>query len=186
MRAKDFVTSKKGVHPKSGPRPDYVLGPEVEHTHAYGKKTLIVNKIISVKEIEAIFDQFECEHVYFEVTYALTQTNDKNKAIKDYKKLARHFLAKGVTVTIDITPDLAHKYADLTDNKKFVMNIAIEIPKMETLKDRVSLKFMAGEYENDNGGIYVAHLDDVRIKKNLTPWKAYDPDVTIVPKDTEE
>jgi hypothetical protein len=182
MRAKEFTTSKDGVHPLKGKRPDYVLGPEVEHTDAFGKKTLIVNRIISPEEIQDIFDQYDCEHIYFEVSYALSQSKNQSKVINDYKKLAKHFLGKGITVTVDCPTDLAHNYADLTSNKNFVMNLAINIPHLHKLKDQISLKIMAGEYENDTGGIYVIHLDNVRKKKNFTPWKAYDKDVKVVTK----
>jgi hypothetical protein len=182
MRAVEFVSSKKGVHPKTGPRPTYVVGPEVEHTHAFGKKTLIVNEITTIDEIEAIFDQYKCKNLYLEVTYALSKNKNTSKVLADYRKVAKYFLDRKATVTIDIPTNLAYKYADLTTNKNFVMNIAIEIPHMERLKDRVSLKVMAGEYENDTGGIYVAHLDDVRVKKYFTPWDAYAVDVKVVPK----
>ena len=46
MRAKEFTASKTNVHPtKTSEMAPYVLGPEVEHTAAFGKRTLIVNKI---------------------------------------------------------------------------------------------------------------------------------------------
>jgi hypothetical protein len=181
MRALEFVTSTKNVHP-TGKRPDYIIGPEVEHTAAYGKKTLIVNRFQDIDTIQAMADQFKCRHIYLEVTYALNHSRNQAQVLKRYRQLAQHFLKQGYTVTIDIPNELASRYADLTKDKNFVMNVAIQIPDMHKLGDRVSMKFVGGADWNKSGGVYVADFDEIRTKKNFTPWKQYDKDVKVLIK----
>jgi len=180
MRAKEFTTSTKNVHP-TGDRPDYIIGPEVERTAAYGKKTLIVNQFKDINTIQSIAEKFKCRHIYLEVTYALNHSSNQAQVLKRYRQLARHFLQQDYTVTIDIPNELASRYADLTNNKNFVMNVAIQIPDMHKLGDRVSMKFVGGADWNKSGGVYVADFDTIRVKKNFTPWKRYDKDVKVTP-----
>ena len=178
MRAKEFTTSTKNVHP-TGKRPDYIVGPEVEKTAAFGKKTLIVNELTDCETLDAMREEYKCDHVYLEVTYALRYNKNEAQVLKDFRKVAKYFLDKGVTVTIDIPAELASKYADLTDDKNFVMNVAIQIPDMHKLGDRVSMKFVGGEDWNKSGGVYVADFDEIRVKKNFTPWNKYDNDFKV-------
>jgi hypothetical protein len=178
MRAKEFTTSTKNVHP-TGKRPDYIIGPEVEKTAAFGKKTLIVNQLTDCDILDAMREEFKCDHVYLEVTYALHYNKNESEVLKGYRKIAQYFLNKDVTVTIDIPAGLASKYADLTDDKNFVMNVAIQIPDMHKLGDRVSMKFVGGEDWNKSGGVYVADFDEIRTKKNFTPWDKYDDDFKV-------
>ena len=179
MRAKEFTTSTKNVHP-AGDRPDYIIGPEVERTAAYGKKTLIVNQFKDIGTIQAIAEQFKCCHIYLEVTYALNHSRNQAQVLKRYRQLAQHFLKQDYTVTVDIPNELASRYADLTKNKHFVMNVAIQIPDMHKLGDRVSMKFVGGADWNKSGGVYVADFDAIRTKKNFTSWSKYDKDVKVL------
>jgi hypothetical protein len=181
MRAEEFTVSKKNVHP-SGKRPDYIVGPEVEHTAAYGKKTLILNTIENLDLIDAVYDEMKCEHIYLELTYALRTSKTPTKTIADYKNLARRFLKRDITVTIDVPNDIAGEFADLVKQyKNCVLNVAIQLPDMHKLGDRVSMKFVGGEDGNKSGGVYVMDLDAIRKQKNFTPWSAYDVDVKIEP-----
>jgi hypothetical protein len=59
------------------------------------------------------------------------------------------------------------------------MNVAIQIPDMHKLGDRVSMKFVGGEDWNKSGGVYVADFDEIRTKKNFTPWDKYDNDFKV-------
>ena len=179
MRAKEFTTSTKNVHP-AGDRPDYIIGPEVERTAAYGKKTLIVNQFKDIDTIQAIAEQFKCRHIYLEVTYALNHSRNQAQVLKRYRQLAQHFLKQDYTVTVDIPNELASRYADLTKDKNFVMNVAIQIPDMHKLGDRVSMKFVGGADWNKSGGVYVADFDAIRTKKNFTPWSKYNKDVKVL------
>jgi len=179
MRAKEFTTSTKNVHP-TGNRPDYIIGPEVERTAAYGEKTLIVNQFKDIDTIQAIAKQFKCRHIYLEVTYALNHSRNQAQVLKRYRQLAQHFLQQDYTVTIDIPNELASRYADLTKDKNFVMNVAIQIPDMHKLGDQVSMKFVGGADWNKSGGVYVADFDAIRTKKNFTPWSKYDKDVKVL------
>jgi len=178
MRAKEFTTSTKNVH-SAGKRPDYIIGSEIEKTAAFGKKTLIVNKITDCDTLDTMRKEFGCDHVYLEVTYSLHYNKNQNHVLKEYKKIAQYFLKRGITVTIDIPSELAGWYADLTDNKNFVMNVAIQIPDMHKLGDRVSMKFVGGEDWNESGGVYVVDFDAIRSKKNFTPWSKYDDDIKV-------
>jgi len=180
MRADEFTTSKIGVHPLKN-RPNYIVGEEIEKTAAFGKKTLFVNIASEPKIIEELITKYKCKHIYFEVSYAISNNKNKKKILKDFRKLAQYFLKKGILVTIDIPNELANTYADLTDNKNFILNVAIHFPKMHKLKDNVSIKFVDTEYKGGSGGVYVADLDSIRdTKNNFTPWEDYSADVKVI------
>jgi hypothetical protein len=80
MRAREFTTSTKNVHP-TGKRPDYIIGPEVEKTAAFGKKTLIVNQLTDCDILDAMREEFKCDHVYLEVTYALRYNKNESEVL---------------------------------------------------------------------------------------------------------
>ena len=142
--------------------------------------SVIVNQFKDIDTIQAIAKQFKCRHIYLEVTYALNHSRNQAQVLKRYRQLAQHFLQQDYTVTVDIPNELASRYADLTKDKNFVMNVAIQIPDMHKLGDRVSMKFVGGADWNKSGGVYVADFDAIRTKKNFTPWSKYNKDVKVL------
>jgi len=184
MKAIEFIVSKKNVHP-TDPRnlPPYVVGPEIEHTAAYSKKTLIVNKPASIEEIEQALTEFDCEALYLELSRATGHTYGKTtnnqRLIDTYHKQAEYFLKKGYWVTIDSPNNFAENFSDLTNNKKFVINMAVMVPGVEKLKGNVSLKLMGGDYKNPADGVWCFDLDKIKQDKNLTKWHEYKIDKRV-------
>jgi hypothetical protein len=178
MRAKEFVASKTNVHPtKKSEVPDYMLGSEVEHTAAFGKTTLFVNFPSDVEEIKQAAEEFGCEHIYLELSRVLKNT-DNPSLITKYHKLATELL-NDYWVTVDCPNTFAERFADLTDNKKFVINMAVLVPGIEKLKNNVSVKLTAGDFKNSAGGVYCLDLNKIRQDKNLTKWKDYNSDKRV-------
>ena len=55
----------------------FFVGNEVEHTPAYGKKTLFVTGIQPAHEIQKHYDDNECEHIFFGANHSFDPVGEE-------------------------------------------------------------------------------------------------------------
>lgn len=85
------------------------VGNEVEHTPAYGLKTLFVVGLQDVELIDAAYIAHKCKHIYFGAnqSFPYIDINDSIKWAK-WETMIQHFLDKDYLCTLDIEIGRAH------------------------------------------------------------------------------
>ena len=78
------------------------VGTEVEHSPAYGKKTLFVIGIQSVELIDAAYIAHKCEHIYFGANQSFPPIDTNNSTWTVWENMIYPFLSKGYLCTLDI------------------------------------------------------------------------------------
>jgi len=178
MKLSEFVSEKlkyKSTKHGKNDRAEFIVGYEIEHTAAYGKKTLLVTDINDLSKIEELLTEIDSDHLYLELTLALSKTKNAPTMLTKYKKVAKHFLDKDIWCTIDIPPEYVEEVVDLCSYKNFVVNIAVVIPCIKSLNKNAALK-ISDEYSGDNGGVWVTDIKSITVKSNFTPWNKYNKD----------
>lgn len=159
----------------NGTPPDFILGPEIERTQAYGKKTLIVTNIEDLKKIDKIFEETNAEHLYFGLDSAIPKSKNIPDTIAKYKRAARRYLDKGVLCTIEVPAEYAADVASLSKYDNFIAHIVVYIPGINKFNKRAALKLADEKMFGSNGGVWVTDLKKIMIKSNFTSWSRYEP-----------
>ena len=178
MQLSEFITEKvkykQTEHGKKG-RAEFVVGYEIEHTAAYGKKTLLITDISDTNKIEELLKETGSKHIYLELTLALSKTKDATTTIAKYKKVAKYFLDNDVWCTIDVPAEYVEKIVDLCSYKIFVVNITVVIPCVTQLNKNAAIK-ISDKPNGNNGGVWVTNIKDITVRSNFTPWSKYKKD----------
>lgn len=160
----------------------FFTGIEVEHTVAYGSKTLFIVGTPSIQEIDNEIvdleeDGFTVEHLYF----GTSQTyKNVDVAVADrFHELIHHYLNKTdywVTLDLDVADiNRIHKSAFCVSNR-FIPMISVKIPHVNLLNYHATLKIDDTRWGHSNPGVWTHHLPSLLNKDVYTDWSAYKGD----------
>jgi hypothetical protein len=156
-------------------------GVEIEHTPAYGKKTLFVVGVKSADELSDIAIQNNCEHIYLGANHSYKPSDFEEVIL--WEAMAIDLLKKNFWVTLDIdyksyewSEDLM---VDLCCYDQFIPVISVKIPYIENLNYNACIKIDDKDFKASNPGVWVHHLHDLKDRKKFTNWSLYGKDKII-------
>lgn len=165
----------------------YFIGNEVEHTPAYGFKTLFVVGVMAPEEITDIATKHECNHVYF----GANQSFD-GKDIGEWVRQIEHVLRLGFWATLDFDLKFANCssnhvppawFVQLNTFDQFIPMISVKLPNLTMYNKNATLKIDDIDFDATNSGVWCHSLDQLMNSQVLTEWTEYGNDEII--KDTE-
>jgi hypothetical protein len=147
--------------------PDFFVGSEVEHTSAYGMKTLfchgdlstscIVAKIAELKKADRI--NFP-KHIYLNHNHSFCASRD-NKI--DTLLALNYFVTYEAQDFEDIVP---------REHDRLIHLLSIKIPN--ATKKNLSIKIDDVDFDYSNPGVWTFHAS--QLNDYFTPWSAYQGD----------
>jgi len=167
----------------------YFIGNEVEHTPAYGLKTLFVVGVMAPEEITDIAAKHECNHVYF----GANQSFDGNN-IGDWVRQIEHVLRLGFKATLDFdvkyancksnhTPPAWFQQLNTFDN--FIPMVSVKIPNLTMYNKNATIKIDDVDFDATNQGVWCHQLNNLLNEERLTEWSEYAGD-EIIKEGTDE
>jgi len=163
----------------------YFIGPEVEHTPAYSKKTLFVVGYQSPQEVEKYARQYKVQHVFLGANHSFDVEANSDVENKNWNDLATHLLDRGFWVTIDYQ---AHQHKDVLNifsagvwqSRLFVPLLSVRIPKIEMSSPNLTVKIDDIDFKATNPGVWCRHFTELTDSNRFTDWQDYvtDEDVT--------
>ena len=168
----------------------FFTGTEVEHTSAFGKKTLFVVGVQSVSEIQDWIDDFasyedatqHIEHIYFgaNMSFPNIGTNDVENWSK-WESMIECFLHKNYlcTLDIDVTQVEGLTESGLTERSNFIPMISVKIPYLQQLGYNAIIKIDDKGFKSTNPGVWCHTLHDLTNRKTFTDWSKYTKDEVI-------
>ena len=156
-------------------------GIEIEHTPAYGKKTLFVVGIHSSDELTAIAIKNNCDHIYIGANHSYTPT-DYDEVIR-WEGMIMDLLKKEFWITLDIDYN-SYEWSedmmvDLCCYDKFIPMISVKLPYITNLNYNTCVKIDDSDFKATNPGVWVHHLHDLMDRKKFTDWSKYGKDEII-------
>jgi hypothetical protein len=156
-------------------------GIEIEHTPAYGKKTLFVVGIHKADELTAIAIKNNCDHIYIGANHSYTPT-DYDEVIR-WEGMIMDLLKKEFWITLDIDYN-SYEWSedmmvDLCCYDKFIPMISVKIPYITNLNYNTCVKIDDSDFKATNPGVWVHHLHDLMDRKKFTDWSKYGKDEII-------
>jgi hypothetical protein len=161
----------------------FFTGTEIEHTPAYGKKTLFVVGTHDVSTINDIAVQNQCEHIYLGAnqSFELPLSGDRQDfqdACMAWENMAKGLLENKFLVTLDFDV----RYVDyvlemcLVEYHNFIPQISVKIPYARQLGYNACIKIDDRDFRASNEGVWVHQLHDLMDRKKFTDWSQYSKD----------
>lgn len=158
------------------------VGTEVEHTPAYGLKTLFVVGVQDVELIAAAYTAHKCKHIYFGAnqSFPYIDINDSIKWSK-WETMIRYFLDKDYVCTLDIDSSCAEGLVEsmLTEYHNFIPMISVKLPYINQLGYNATLKIDDKDFRASNAGVWCHSLHDLQNRATFTDWSKYTKDEVV-------
>lgn len=157
------------------------VGTEVEHTPAYGMKTLFVTGVQNSAHIIQIAKEKNCAHVYLGANMSFDVTENTHEQWEPWEIMAKDLLKLGLWVTLDIDIKQVEGLLEtgLTEYNQFIPMISAKLPYIDLLGYNACLKIDDKDFSASNTGVWVHRVHDLRNKDVYTPWYKYKEDTLI-------
>lgn len=156
---------------------NFFIGTEVEHTPAYGQRTLFVVGIQSVEEILTRALNNKCPHIYL----GANQSFDPENNFEEWEQLAISLLSEGIWVTLDI--DIQHVQwlndSVIVSYETFIPMISAKIPHISNLNYNATLKIDDVDFKATNPGVWCHSVHSLMDRAKFTDWTKYTSDQVI-------
>jgi hypothetical protein len=174
---------------------NFFIGPEIEHTTAYGKKTLFVRNLQSTELVEKLAREHHTPHIFIGVSRSFDSLELKDGVYMvgdtlaaDWEKQIHYLLDQGFMVTLDYP---AHKHYDVLkvlnpgiwQSRNFIPMLAVPVPCIETSSHNLTIKIDDSNFAETNPGVWCLNFSEVTDSNRFTGWQEYGDDMILdVPK----
>lgn len=163
----------------------FFYGTEVEHTPAYGMKTLFVVGVEHINTIDNLAKNQGCQHIYL----GANQSFDLDRAVREsqyqlydvvtpWDKMATELLEKGYLVTLDFDVKYAETVLEMTcsSHNNFIPQISVKIPYTTLFNYNAMVKIDDKDFNCSNPGVWCHSLHSLLDRKVFTDWNQYKKD----------
>lgn len=157
----------------------FFIGTEVEHSPAYGQRTLFVVGYQPKEEILARALNNNCPHIYLGANQSFNPpTTDDWMAWDD---LITDLVKDGIWVTLDFDVSLLEQVLEggMTEYDTFIPMISVKMPYMGQLGYNATIKLDDKDFKATNPGVWCHSLHELQDRKVFTDWSKYTKDEII-------
>lgn len=157
----------------------YFVGEEVEHTIAYGKRTLFVVGTPPVREIISKAEEYDCKYLYFGTSQSYNPTTENDTL--EWKNCIIPLLDAGFWVTLDFDVSYVEhvKACNFNDYERFIPMISVKIPNIRELNYNTTVKVDDTTWGATNPGVWSMPLYELMRREYFTQWDDYTDDTNV-------
>ena len=155
----------------------FFTGVEIEHTPAYGKKTLFVNGVQPVEDIALNLQG--CEHIFFGANHSFNpQSYEEHKA---WENMILFFLEKEYLCSLDIPINQVEEFHEsgYCEYNNFIPQIRVPIPYIKLWNYNTMLKIDDKDFKATNPGVWSHSLHTLMDRSKFTDWSQYKNDEIV-------
>lgn len=170
----------------------FFIGPEVEQTPAFNKKTLFVVGLEDTTLVENLARQEKVQHIFLsanrsfdcvqEITPGLFMVGENNA--KAWNDQIQHLLDKGFMVSLDYP---AHKHEmvlrilnkTVWQSRNFVPILSVMVPHVSNSNINLTVKIDDINFKATNPGVWCMHYREVTDSNRFTDWQDYGSDTVL-------
>jgi hypothetical protein len=168
---------------------DFFFGEEVEHTPAFGKKTLFVVGYQKAEDIHDAWMTFApqalktsrlgIDHIFFGANDSYHPTTAEE--VRAWENMIMTFLDRGYWCSLDIPFQYVEKFHEggLCERDQFIPIIKVPIPYIRLWNYNTCVKIDDRDFAATNPGVWVHQLDDLKKRDRFTDWSKYREDQVI-------
>ena len=158
----------------------FFIGTEVEHTPAYGQRTLFVVGLQPKEEILARALNNKCPHIYLGANQSFVPNE---KEWENWDKLVTGLLKDGIWVTLDFDSKYANHpwFHDNGWNEydNFIPMISVKLPYIRLYNYNATVKIDDKGFKESNPGVWCHSLHGLQNREQFTDWSKYTKDEVI-------
>lgn len=160
------------------------VGNEIEHTPAYGKRTLFVVGMQDAESIATHARDNECEHIYLgaNMSFGLSKMPYGTEEEQDqWDHLVFTLLDYDFWVTLDFDIKYSNWISEsgYTERDRFIPMISAKLPYIDQLGYNACLKLDDSDFRASNFGVWVHQLHTLKDPRVFTTWDKYTSDQII-------
>ena len=155
----------------------FFTGVEIEHTPAYGKKTLFVNGVQPVEDIALNLQG--CEHIFFGANHSFNpQSYEEHKS---WENMILFFLEKEYLCSLDIPINQVEQFHEsgYCEYNNFIPQIRVPIPYVKLWNYNTMLKIDDKDFKATNPGVWSHSLHTLMDRSKFTDWNQYKNDEIV-------
>ena len=160
----------------------FFTGTEVEHTPAFGLRTLFVVGLQNSQIVRQEAMNNDCEHIYFGAnqSFPALEINDAD-AWRNWETMIQDCLEDKWLCTLDLDHAQAEGLLDsgLIDHDRFIPMISVKLPYAKLYNYNTTIKIDDRDFAATNPGVWCHSLHDLKNRAVFTDWSKYTKDEVI-------
>ena len=158
------------------------VGTEVEHSPAFGQRTLFVIGVQDSTDIIAEARRHACTHIYFGANQSFPnlKVNDGAEWAK-WEIMIYHFLDRDYLCTLDVDVSSTEGLLEggFCERHNFIPMISVKLPYVQQLGYNATIKIDDKDFRATNPGVWCHSLHTLQNRDVFTPWSKYTKDKTV-------
>ena len=163
------------------------LGTEVEHSPAYGLKTLFVIGVQSQEDIEKVLDDpytqvdKKIQHIYFGANQSFPTGRATSTDWTRWENMIMPFIGRGYwcTLDIDVRDVEGLLESSLIEYHKFIPMISVKLPYLQQLGYNATIQLDDTNFAHSNPGVWCHSLHNLTNRSTFTDWSQYTQDEIV-------
>jgi hypothetical protein len=157
----------------------FFIGNEVEHTPAFGLRTLFVTGVQPVDNIA--LNLHGCEHIFFGANHSFNPSFNDYDGWKAWEDMIEFFLKKDYLCSLDIPLSAVEEFHDggLNEHANFIPQIRVPIPYVKLWNYNTMLKIDDKDFKATNPGVWSHSLHTLMDRSKFTDWSQYKQDKAL-------
>lgn len=166
----------------------FFIGEEVEHTPAFGMRTLFVVGVQDPAEVHAKAFAYKCDHIYFGANQSFPKLDTNDAAgWQPWEQMVDLMLRSGhggdhryfCTLDLDVSCAEGLLEGPLVEYSNFIPMISVKLPYIKQLGYNATLKLDDKDFRATNPGVWCHNLHDLQDRTVFTDWSKYTKDETL-------
>lgn len=172
---------------------DFFVGQEVEHTPAFGMKTLFIVGIQPVEKIEKLTKELyfsisksdyasmtdPIKHLFFGANHSFNPKNGNEW--NTWETMIQYFLDKDYMCSLDIPMECVDDFNEggLNEYDNFIPQIRVPIPYIRLWNYNTMIKIDDRDFKATNPGVWSHSLHTLMDRSKFTDWSQYTKDKIV-------
>ena len=157
----------------------FFIGNEVEHTPAFGMRTLFVTGVQPVEAIEGVLANNDIKHIFFGANHSFDPVDYTEH--KEWEDMIYHFLKKEYLCSLDIPMSQVEEFHEsgYCEYDNFIPQIRVPIPYIKLWNYNTMLKIDDKDFKATNPGVWSHSLHSLMDRSKFTDWTQYKNDEIV-------
>jgi hypothetical protein len=151
---------------------EFFVGNEVEHTPAYGMKTLFVVGVHNDQVIVELAKNNGCTHIFFGANHSFNPKHNDYDDWKLWEDMIIACLENDFLCSLDIPLSAVEQFNDggLNEYNNFIPQIRVPIPYIKLWNYNTMLKIDDKDFKATNPGVWSHSLHTLMDRSKFTDW----------------
>lgn len=161
---------------------DFFVGTEVEHSPAFGHRTLFVVGVHDATHIINLAEINKCSHVYFGANQSFPRLDvNDGDGWRPWERMIQDCLDRGYlcTLDLDVTCSEGLVESSLVEYNNFIPMLSVKLPYVQMLGYNATIKIDDKDFAKSNPGVWCHSLHELRDRKKFTDWSRYTQDQIV-------